>query len=110
MELIRPEVTIIPRRIPETEEEKKSYWYKAYQSMEEAALKTQARNDDLEKLLAEYDRGFGAVRGKMENQDQLIESELGNHNDEMRKMAEEMGELHAEVARLKAKVRELGGT
>lgn len=103
LEIVRPETTIIPVREPRNDAERDSYWFKAYKSMEEAAQRAQARVNDLEKILSGYDVGFGAARDKMENQDRLMEGELGNHNGEMQEMGQEL-------ARLKAKVRSLGGT
>lgn len=91
---------LMTRREPETEEERNSYWYKAYASMEEAAGRLQKRVVDLERILAAQVRSNDLAGAKMAGQDELMQSQFGSHNDEMRGMAERIIALTGEVVRL----------
>lgn len=93
---------IVTRREPKTKEERNSYWYKAYKSVEEAAQNAQRRIEDLEKLLRMQIKTNDIIGQSMADSSKLQNQELNAHGKEMQEMGKEL-------IRLRAKVRELGG-
>ncbi len=87
---------------PKDEHQGEGYWYKAYHSMEEAALAAQKRVDDLEAILRLQVNTNAQAGKKLESQDALMQERLAGHGQEMQGMAQE-------IMKLRAKVKELGG-
>jgi predicted RNase H-like nuclease (RuvC/YqgF family) len=85
-----------------TEEDRKSYWFKAYKSMEQTAMKLQGENEQLRQILSAQIRTNDMVGERMASQDKLMEDNFNDRNTE----AAAMG---AELVRLRQKVKELGG-
>ena len=101
---------LMTRREPKTEAERNSYWYRAYASMEKTAINQQKRIEDLEGILQAQVKTNDVAGEKMVSQDQLMESEMGTHNNEMRQMALELGTAKRTIRRLEREVEGLGGT
>lgn len=85
-----------------TEEEKRTYWYKAYVSMERAALEAQRRVKDLEAILQAQVNSNDKLGSRMKEQDGLMQERFDDHNTETQQMAQE-------IMRLRQKVKALGG-